>query len=160
MTRLIHLNGPPGIGKTTLAHLWADRHPGTLVADIDALHQFVGGWQDVAQHPHHVLEPLANAMIRTHLSGGYDVVLPQYLARPDRLASFAGLATETGAQFIEVVLLTDRDQAVARFGQRVDDTEWGHWNPGSCSPWAGRPGSGMRTTACSTGSPTGRTRPA
>ncbi len=46
MTSLIHVNGPPGIGKSTLSALYADRHPGTLNLDIDSLHRLVGGWQD------------------------------------------------------------------------------------------------------------------
>jgi MoxR-like ATPase len=33
--RLVHLNGPPGIGKSTLAAVYADRHPGTLNLDVD-----------------------------------------------------------------------------------------------------------------------------
>ena len=35
MVRLIHLNGPPGIGKSTIASAFADRHPGVLNLDID-----------------------------------------------------------------------------------------------------------------------------
>jgi adenylate kinase family enzyme len=26
---VLHLNGPPGVGKSTLAGRWADEHPGT-----------------------------------------------------------------------------------------------------------------------------------
>lgn len=33
--RLIHLNGPPGIGKSVLAQLWAQDHPGVLNLDIE-----------------------------------------------------------------------------------------------------------------------------
>jgi hypothetical protein len=34
---LLHLNGPSGVGKSTLARAHAARHPGTLVCDIDEL---------------------------------------------------------------------------------------------------------------------------
>ncbi len=70
MATLIHLNGPPGIGKSTLAALYADRHPGTLNLDIDTLHPLVGGWQDPDNHTHQVLRPVALAMASTHLGGG------------------------------------------------------------------------------------------
>ncbi len=35
VVRLIHLNGPPGIGKSTTASAFAARHPGVLNLDID-----------------------------------------------------------------------------------------------------------------------------
>src|SRR6478735_5069207 len=37
MARLIHLNGPPGIGKSTIARRYAADHPGVLVCDNDVL---------------------------------------------------------------------------------------------------------------------------
>jgi predicted kinase len=43
MARLLLLNGPPGIGKSTLARRWADDRPGTLCLDVDLLHRFLGG---------------------------------------------------------------------------------------------------------------------
>jgi hypothetical protein len=46
MARLVHLNGPPGIGESTLSALYPDRNPGTLNLDVNALHHRVGGWQD------------------------------------------------------------------------------------------------------------------
>ena len=41
MPRLIHLNGPPGIGKSTLAQLYTGEHPGVLNLDIDQLRALV-----------------------------------------------------------------------------------------------------------------------
>ena len=62
MTALIHLNGPPGIGKSTLAARYADRHPGTLNLDIDTLHHLIGGWRTSQGQFHDLLRPLAWAM--------------------------------------------------------------------------------------------------
>ena len=45
MPTLLHLNGPSGVGKSTLARAWADRHPGTLLCDIDELRTCVSGWE-------------------------------------------------------------------------------------------------------------------
>jgi len=33
--RLIHLNGPPGIGKSTIAQRYVDQHPEVLNLDIN-----------------------------------------------------------------------------------------------------------------------------
>lgn len=128
MTALIHLNGPPGIGKSTLAALYADRHPGTLNLDIDALHPLVGGWQDEDNNTHELLRRVALAMAATHLGGGHDVVLPQYLARLTEIDRFEGVAQEQGADFREVVLLAGKSEAIARFDRRSDDSDWGRHN--------------------------------
>ena len=128
MSSLIHLNGPPGIGKSTLAALYADRHPGTLNLDIDSLHRLVGGWQDPQTHTHELMRPVAIAMASTHLAGGRDVILPQYLARLEEIERFERVARERGATFHEVVLLDDKPSAIARFSTREDGSEWGQHN--------------------------------
>ena len=93
MTRLIHLNGPPGIGKSTLARRYAADHPGVLVCDIDLLRTLVGGWESRFGEAGALIRPAALAMITAYLSGGHDVVLPQLLVRPEELARFEGAAT-------------------------------------------------------------------
>lgn len=128
MPRLLHLNGPPGIGKSTLAALFAHRNPGTLNLDIDTLHQLVGGWRDPATRAHEVLRPVALAMAATHLRGGRDVVLPQYLGRREAIEAFEDAAVGEGAEFVEVVLLDDRVTSLDRFDRREDDSAWGRHN--------------------------------
>ena len=128
MSSLIHLNGPPGIAKSTLSALYAHRHPGTLNLDIDRLHRLVGGWQDVDNHTHEVLRPVALAMASTHLRGGRDVVLPQYLARPDEIDAFEEVARGQGSAFHEVVLLDEKASSLARFDRRRDDSAWAEHN--------------------------------
>ena len=46
MPILIHLNGPSGVGKSTLAQRYVDEHPGVLNLDIDAVVSLIGGWRD------------------------------------------------------------------------------------------------------------------
>lgn len=126
MARLVHLNGPPGIGKSTLSALYADRNPGTLNLDVDMLHRLVGGWQDEETDTWPVVWPLVRAMAATHLDGGRDVVLPQYHARLGEITTLEQLAREHGANFREVVLLDDREAAIERFDRRArdDDDPW------------------------------------
>jgi predicted kinase len=123
MARLVHLNGPPGIGKSTLSALYADRNPGTLNLDVDTLHRLVGGWQDEDTDTWPVVWSLVRAMAAAHLDGGRDVVLPQYLAGIAEIASFERLAREHGAGFCEVVLLDDREAAIERFNRRARDSD-------------------------------------
>ncbi|MFN8120354.1 MAG: AAA family ATPase [Micropruina glycogenica] len=128
MTALIHLNGPPGIGKSTLAARYADRHPGTLNLDIDTLHHLIGGWRTSQGQFHDLLRPLAWAMAGTHLADGRDVILPQYVGDLQQLQIFERVAHDAEADFIEIVLLDDRDAAIERFNSRDDDSEWTRHN--------------------------------
>lgn len=128
MPVLLHLNGPPGIGKSTLSALYADRHPGTLNLDIDSLHPLVGGWREETDLTHQILRPVALAMASTHLAGGRDVVLPQFLGRLDAILAFEQVALAQGAQFREIVLLDDRAESIERFHRRLDDSPWGVHN--------------------------------
>jgi predicted kinase len=123
MPRLIHLNGPPGIGKSTLSALYADRHPGTLNLDVDTLHHLIGGWRDEQTDTWPAVWSLVRTMAATHLGGGRDVVLPQYLARVDEITRFEKLAREHGAAFREVVLIDDRKAAIERFTRRAQDSD-------------------------------------
>jgi hypothetical protein len=123
MARLVHLNGPPGIGKSTLSALYADRNPGTLNLDVDTLHHLVGGWRDEETDTWPAVWSLVRAMAATHLGGGCDVVLPQYIAGVDEIAGLEKLAGRHGAGFREVVLLDGREAAIERFDDRARDSD-------------------------------------
>lgn len=67
---------------------------------------------------------MALAMAREHLTAGYDVVVPQFVARPDFVAELSELAADVDAAFFEVVLLDDRAASGARFEARTTDPDW------------------------------------
>ena len=118
MSRLIHLNGPPGIGKSTLARRYVAAHPGVLNCDVDVLRTLIGGWEGDFAGAGSLIRPAALAMIEAYLANGRDVVLPQMLIDPSELARFEACATNVGAQFIERVLMDTPAAAVARFHRR------------------------------------------
>ncbi len=118
VAHLLHLNGPPGIGKSTIARRYADDHPGVLICDIDVLRTMIGGWSADFLAAGALIRPAALGMIEAYLASGQDVVLPQLLIDPAEISLFEACAARTGAQFIERLLMDDRERSVARFNSR------------------------------------------
>jgi predicted kinase len=116
--KLIHLNGPTGVGKSTLAARYAAEHPLTLNLDADQVVRLVGGWQDNFFATVDLVRPLAITMATHHLATGHDVVMPQLITHRGQRTVFADAVTSAGAQYVEVVLLAPRDTAIARFTGR------------------------------------------
>ncbi|MEU5694964.1 AAA family ATPase [Actinosynnema sp. NPDC020468] len=112
---LIVLNGPPGVGKSTLARRYAADHPPALNLDVDRVRDLISGDLVTAGV---LARDIAVAAARVHLAAGHDVVVPQYLGRPEFAERLESLARELGVRYAEVVLHTDREDARRRYRAR------------------------------------------
>ena len=121
MATLIHLNGAPGVGKSTIAERYVAEHHGVLNCDVDRLRCFVGGWADDFGGTGAIIRPVALAMIRAHLDGGHDVVLPQMLASEGERDRFRRVAVDGGHDYLHLLLQAPAGIAAARFYDRTDD---------------------------------------
>jgi predicted kinase len=81
---LLVLNGAPAVGKSTLAQRYADEHPLSLVIDIDMIRSHLGRLESLDESKL-VARDLAVARARAHLLSGHDVIVAQYLGRPEFL---------------------------------------------------------------------------
>jgi predicted kinase len=115
--RLVLLNGPPAIGKSTLARRYVADNPLALCLDIDEVRGRLGQWDS---HPQSkpIARTLALQMARTHLANGYQVVVPQLLLRAEFIEDLASAAAEAQVPFTEIVLLAPTlEDAIVRFQQ-------------------------------------------
>lgn len=117
MAMLILINGAPGTGKSTLARRYVENHPLALLLDIDELRTALGGWRERTES-RRLARGLALAMVETHLRAGHDVVIPQYVGRPELIEGLSGLTTQLSATFRAVVLELRPELAVERFRSR------------------------------------------
>lgn len=118
--RLILLNGPPAVGKTTLARRYVADNPLALRLDIDDIRGSLGQWES---HPQSkgLARAIGLQMARTHLANGFQVVVPQLISSPEFIEQLAEIADDVNVPFIEIVLLAPTiDDAVVRFRQRRD----------------------------------------
>ena len=115
---LVLVNGPPASGKSTLATELVRNRPMALNLDIDLVRGQLGGWRDSPADAGVAARRLAIAMAATHLAGGHDVVVPQFLARDEFILDLAGTAERAGATFVEIALVVSRAEALEAFASR------------------------------------------
>ncbi|QKV76956.1 AAA family ATPase [Amycolatopsis sp. Hca4] len=119
MPRLIHLNGPSGIGKSTIAQVYAEAHPGVLNLDTDRVVCLIGGWRETFFPTFKAAQLLAVAMAETHLRTGHDVVMPQLATRVADVEPFEAAAEACRAEYREILLTAEKSVACGRFAERA-----------------------------------------
>jgi len=120
---LVLLNGPPASGKSTIAERLVATRPLALRLDIDVVRGLLGDWLERPTDGGLAARALASSMARTHLAAGHDVFVPQFLGRAEFIDEFALLAVETGAVFVEIALVLDRNEARTAFAERSADPQ-------------------------------------
>lgn len=121
MARLIHLNGPPGIGKSTVASAFADRHPGVLNLDIEQVAALIGGYRGRFSDSFEAGRLLAEAMAQVHLANGHDVIMPQMMTNvnAEELAGFESAAAGAKAEYCQILLIARVELSVDRCMERA-----------------------------------------
>ncbi len=116
--KLIILNGPLGIGKSTLAKFYGEEHPLTLVLDVDNVWAMLSHWRQEKDISAPLSKKMAIAMARISLRAGHDVVIPQILQTAELADRFERLAKNCNADYYEVLLIVSNEEAIDRFIKR------------------------------------------
>ncbi len=118
--KLIHLNGPAGIGKDTIAQKYIDEHALALCIRTDEIIATLGQWSTTKNYDpaRHLAFDLALSMLSTHLKAGHDVIVPHLLTDIEEVTQLEKTAEELGVPFIEILLSTDKTDAMDRVFER------------------------------------------
>lgn len=94
-----------------------------LNLDIDLIRGQLGAWTDAPADAGVAARRLAVAMAAGHLSDGHDVVVPQFLARPEFIVELADTARRVGATYVEIALIVSRAETFEAFTGRSASPE-------------------------------------
>lgn len=126
--KLILLHGFAGVGKTTIAERYINDRPLTMILEGDKVGAMLGRWLDHEKEARKLLYTLGKAMVTTYLETGHSVIVPMLPIHPEHVRAFELITKETDAQFFEVILVTDREEAVKRLLKR------GTWGEAGAPP--------------------------
>lgn len=126
MPNLIFLTGAPASGKSTLARRLVAERPLALLLDLDTLRGQLGDWRADPASAGVRAREIGLAIARAQLAAGGDVVVPQFVRRPELVEQFRELASLTGSRFRLVALVSGAAEAAARFAGRAGSADPNH----------------------------------
>ena len=118
MSKLILLNGFAGVGKSTIAKMYAADKALTMSIEADKVMDMFGDWRCCTDEAINLRLKHIIAMIKTHLTTGHDVILPYLVRDESEVQIFADLAKESGSTFYEILLFTTEEEAISRLLER------------------------------------------
>jgi predicted kinase len=116
--KLIMLGGFAGCGKTTIANRYVTEHPLALSVEGDEIIIKLGQWRENIEEAVACKAALTSALVAAHLKRGHDVVLPYLLTNSQDAERFESLAHVQGADFYEVILFVEKEEALRRLFKR------------------------------------------
>jgi broad-specificity NMP kinase len=112
--RLILLNGPCGVGKSTVAEIIHRELRGSVLINLDTLRRFVSGHHELRAQSHDLSVALTAAMLNACAVHSTDAVVDKMLYDNAALDTFRRIVTEHGGTAFEFLLWADKETVVRR----------------------------------------------
>jgi len=116
--KLILINGPTGIGKSTIAGKLHQVLPLSFLLDIDAQRRYISGYKEHRKESGKLVTELSLAMVENYLQSGHDVIIDKMFTDAKISDTFLKLGQKYSATVFEFVLNTDKKTLVARANER------------------------------------------
>lgn len=116
--RLIIINGPCGIGKSTVAKKLHTLFPLAFLLDIDAQRRYINQYQSLNQESGVLVNKIALGIVEVCLQDGRDLIVEKKISDIDFLDALVLIGNRYSAQVIEVILWAPKDVVMKRAAER------------------------------------------
>jgi predicted kinase len=114
MPKLILLYAFAGVGKSTIARRYIKENKLSLLIEGDQIIHNIGLYLDSYKEARQLVFVQTMTMAATHLSHGYDVIVPYLLVHPEQAIELNKIATDKGAEFKEIYIKLGKEKSLDR----------------------------------------------
>ncbi len=115
---LIIINGPCGVGKSTVAELLHKTIPLSFLLEGDALRRLVSGYKEYREESKQLSSFVAMSIIETYLQTGHDVIVDKIIFDEEYLDRMTAIGISRGARVSEIILWASKDFVMKRAADR------------------------------------------
>lgn len=112
--KIIIINGPCGVGKSSIAERLHKSRPHSFLLDIDSLRRLFSEYQEKRDESRMASLELAESMVSTCLDMGYDVIIDKMQFDIEVLDAYYEIAGEKGAEVKEIILWASKAVVMER----------------------------------------------
>lgn len=116
--KLIILNGPWGVGKSTAGRALHAGMPGAFHVEVDAIRRGISGYDDRPEESFRFAMRIVSDIIERCLSEGRDVIFDKMLRAHDLIDAVRAAGERHGAEVHEIILWADKDVVLERGEER------------------------------------------
>jgi adenylate kinase family enzyme len=116
--KLILINGPTGIGKSTVAQKLHESHPLSFLVDIDALRRYISGYRDQKEESKNLSLLVSEAIIDTYLKSNHDVIVDKVFTNVKTVDRLIELGKKYNAEIHEFILNASKELVIERAEKR------------------------------------------
>ncbi len=116
--KLIILNGPPGVGKSTISKLLHADMPNSVLLDIDEIRRSVPDYKERRAESLQISYQKAAETVGHHLKLGQDVIIDKAISQSETVDSLIEAGRAHGADVYEFLLFADKYTVQKRADER------------------------------------------
>lgn len=116
--KLVILNGPPGVGKSTIATRLHQEMPSSLLIDVDELRRTIPNYHEQREESLRRSYELTAEAIAAGLQNGHDIIIDKAISYSDTLDTFTEVGRKHNADIYEVLLFADKAVVEKRAADR------------------------------------------
>lgn len=116
--KLIVINGPCGVGKSTVALRLHNKIPLAFLLDVDAQTRFISHYKEYGEERRELMKAISMGIIDSCLSVGCTVIVDKMTFDPQILDAYHALGEKHHAETYEIILWAPKNVVMSRANAR------------------------------------------